>query len=65
MGFLWFLPSLSVLRLLRLLRPGRVVMRQGLLRLRALELDLARDEARAAVGIAHPLHVAGAKERNT
>mmetsp|Transcript_74086 Transcript_74086/g.122322 ORF Transcript_74086/g.122322 Transcript_74086/m.122322 type:complete len:276 (-) Transcript_74086:1921-2748(-) len=45
--------------------PINVVMRQGLLRLRALELDLARDEARAAVGIAHPLHVAGAKERNT
>ena len=45
--------------------PRHVVMRQGLLRFCTLELDLAPHPAQAPVGVAHPLDIAGAIERNT
>mmetsp|Transcript_63354 Transcript_63354/g.138791 ORF Transcript_63354/g.138791 Transcript_63354/m.138791 type:complete len:276 (-) Transcript_63354:565-1392(-) len=45
--------------------PIDVVMRQGLLRFCTLELDLAPHPAQAPVGVAHPLDIAGAIERNT
>ena len=45
--------------------PGRVVMRQGLLWLGPLELDLATHPSRAAVVVPEPGHRGGAVERNT